>query len=139
MAKSEDIQDRYTNRHGEWLRVWTICDVSGQAHCVTDASLVADLTAQEVSDQEASNASVRAAIADVEAYEAALKLSAQDEPPATVIEYDDAGDPLEVANPAHAEWVAAGDTVAAVSPETLTLAQKRAGTWVDPTLEGELP
>ena len=51
MIRSEDIQDRYDNRHGEWLRVWSIDD-NGQPQCLVDASLVADLTAQEVSDAQ---------------------------------------------------------------------------------------
>lgn len=132
MIRSEDIQDYYQD--GARIRVWSIDD-AGQPRCLVDAPLVADLSSQEVSDQEAANASVRASIADVEAYEAALKLSAQDEPPATVTEYDEQGEPSEVANPDHADWVAAGETVANVSAETLELAQKRAGTWVDPEEE----
>jgi hypothetical protein len=132
MIRATDIQDLYDNRHGEWLRVWSIDSETGHALCAVDASLVADLTAQEVTDQEALNAAVKASIQAVEAYEAALKLSAQEEPPATVTEYDEQGNPSEVTNPDHTAWVAAGQTVAGVSAETLTLAQKRAGTWVDP-------
>ena len=215
MIRSHQIEDRY--KDGTRLRVWSITD-AGQARCLTDGPLVADLTAQEVSDQEAANAAVRASIATVEAYEAAVLLSSQEEPPATIsvpVEttedvqvtnpahaewvkagytaeqpepqpatfqtyewtQDENGEPVQgalisetpnplhvdwqaavdlaatpepaatitetrpatvmqdQANPAHAEWVAAGEAVAAVSPETLTLAQKRAGTWVDPTLE----
>jgi hypothetical protein len=135
MIRATDIQDRYDNRHGEWLRVWSIDDATGHALCAVDASLVADLTAQEISEQEAANATVRASIEAVEAYEAALKLSAQEEPPATVTEYDEQGTPSEVTNPDHTAWVAAGVTVANVGADVLTLAQKRAGTWVDPEAE----
>lgn len=136
MIRSENITDYYGDGDA-FLRVWSIDD-AGQARCAVDALVVADATAKQVTDQEAANAAVRASIEAVEAYEAALKLSAQDEPPATVTEYDEQGEPSEVANPDHTAWVAAGETVANVSAETLELAQKRAGTWVDPEAEDEL-
>jgi uncharacterized membrane protein len=135
MIRSEEITDYYDE--GQYLRRWSV-DESGQAVCADDAFLVADLTAQEVSDQEAANAAVKASIEAVEAYEAALKLSAQDEPPATVTEYDEQGEPSEVTNPDHTAWVEAGNIVANVSAETLELAQKRAGTWVEPEEDDEL-
>ena len=129
MIRSTDITDYYQD--GARIRVWSIDD-AGQPRCLVDAPLVADLTAQEVSDQEAANAAVRASIEAVEAYEAALKLNAQDEPPETVTVYDEQGEPYEADNPDHIAWVEAYEAVANVSAETLTLAQKRAGTWVEP-------
>jgi len=109
------------------LRRWTICEATGQARCFDDAVRIADLSEGEVEAIETANAAVHEAIAAVEAYEAALRLTAGDEPEQWITGNDEAGEPIEVENPAWTAWTAALAVIEGVSEETLALYQLRAG------------
>lgn len=104
---------------GAYLRRWEIVD--GHARCPHDAFAVADLTQAEIDAQVAANDAVHAAIAAVEAYEAALRLTAGEEPPATIDGYDMDGNLIALPNPAYEAWTEAQAIIAHVTPETLEL------------------
>lgn len=118
MIRSTDITDFYED--GRYLRRWSL--VGGRARCVDDAYVVAATDGTLLAAQLTANAGLRATLAAVEAYEAALILAAQDEPPPTV--EDDDG-PL--ANPAWEAWSAAVALVGAADADTIGLADLRAG------------
>lgn len=115
--------DDYTRRGA--LRRWMMLD--GQPRCPFDALDVYRLTPAEAAAVLAGNAAVREAVAAVEALEAAHRIRSGEEPPETLADVDGEGEPVEVPNPAHAAWAAAGDTIAEASAETLALHQVRNG------------
>lgn len=107
MIRAVEICDTYGD--GRWLRRWSL--VVGHARCVADAYEVAATDPAVLGAQVAANAEVRAAMAAVEAYEAALATATQDEPP--------------VGDPAREAWSAARAAVAAADPDTVALHQAR--------------
>ncbi len=118
MLRAEDMEDRY--REGSLVRRWSI--VAGQPRCVLAPLDVAVATDAEIAAAETGNALARAAIAALDAYEAALEIASQPEPPEYL-----PGEDAPV-NPAHAAWLVAVATVGAASAETLALhAARQAG------------
>lgn len=108
------------------LRRWTICEATGQARCFEDAVAVANLSEGEITAIEQANADVHDAIAAVEAYEAALRLTAGEEPDQWIAGSDEAGEPVQVENPAWTTWQEALGVIEGVSEDTLALYQVRA-------------
>lgn len=106
---------------GGLLRRWTLCEETGQARCFDDAVAVAGLSEGEIEAIEAANEAVHEAIAAVEAYEAALRLTAGDEPEQWIAGSDEAGEPIQVENPAWTAWQDALEVIEGVSEETLVL------------------
>ena len=112
---------------GGLLRRWTICEATGQARCFDDAVRMADLSEGEIEAIETANTAVHTAIAAVEAYEAALRLTAADDPEQWVTGSDEAGEPAQIENPAWTAWQDALEVIEGVSGDTLALYQLRAG------------
>ena len=112
---------------GGLLRRWVICEATGQARCFDDAVAVAGLSEGEVEAIEAANAAVHTAITAVESYEAALRLTAGDEPEQWIAGSDEAGEPIQVENPTWTAWNAALAVIEGASEDTLALYQLRAG------------
>lgn len=132
------LPDRY--RSGRYLRRWSLVD--GYPRCIEDALDTATATAEEVEGAEAGNIAVHAAIAPVEAYEAALALTTGRTPPPALpdlIGFD--GNTCTRPNPALDAWNAAQAVIAAVTPETLELVELRRPKVAQsfPTLEGLMP
>lgn len=109
MIRSIEIMDTYAD--GRYLRRWSIVD--GRARCLDDAHPMADTDPAVRDAQLAANAAVRTAIAAVEAYEAALALAGQEEPPAH--------------DPARADWESAVAVAAAADSATVALHLARSG------------
>ena len=109
MIRSTEIIDTYAD--GRYLRRWSIVD--GRARCLDDAYSMADTDPAVRDAQLAANAAVRTAIAAVEAYEAALALAGQEEPPAH--------------DPARADWESAVAVAAAADSATVALHLARSG------------
>ena len=127
------IDDHYSDP--PLLRRWHLID--GRPVCVLPAVEPWALPALDVAGIIAENAVVRTTVEIVEGYEAALRLSAGEEPPATVPSLDaETGEPVEVANPAHADWQAAVDLVSATDPTIVVLAKIRAGEPIDEDADG---
>lgn len=122
MLKAVDVENRYTTGGQEYIHVWVL--VGGYPRCLSDA-LSAGVPAMVAAAIEASNAQVRESLTAVEAYEVALALTAGDPPPATIPGADDEGEPVQVDNPAWAEYEAALATIAAVTQDTLALHAER--------------
>ena len=126
--------DDYTSRGA--LRRWMILD--GFARCPYDAVDPSTLPADVVAGILASNEAVRAAIAAVEALEAAHRIRDAGEPPATIYVdvTDEEGETVNAAvhNPAHVAWEEAGAVIAAATEETLALYAIR---HPEPVEEGE--
>jgi hypothetical protein len=120
--RASDITD---TTPGGYIRRWAILD--GQPRCpftAVDPWRIAD---SDVTAILAANATVRASIAAVTAYEDAVRLLAGEEPPATIPGTDENGAPVTVTNPAHTAWVAAEAVVADATEATIALADLRAG------------
>ena len=118
------IDDHYSDP--PLLRRWHLID--GRPVCPHPAVQPWALPALDVAGIIAENAVVRTMVEIVEAYEEALRLSALEEPPATLPGLDpETGELVDVANPAHAEWQSAVDLVAAADPTIVELAKIRAG------------
>jgi hypothetical protein len=118
------IDDHYKDT--PLLRRWRIVD--GFPRCVDDAIPHDHPTAESVL---AANAEVRAQIAAVEAYEAALRLTAGDPPAETLVSADLNGDPVETPNPAFAAYADALALIAVATSETLALAALRSPVEVE--------
>jgi hypothetical protein len=116
------LPDRY--REGRYLRRWSLVD--GHPRCVLDALDTTTATAEDIAEAEAGNVAVHGAVAAVEAYEAALALTTgREAPPALAsIEMPDGGT-YAPPNPALDAWQAAQAVLAAVTPETMALAELR--------------
>jgi hypothetical protein len=118
----EILPDRY--RSGRYLRRWSLVD--GYPRCIADALDTATATTEEVDAVEAGNIAVHDAVEAVEAYKAALGLTTgRTAPPALpdLIGFD--GNTYTLPNPALDAWNAAQAVIAAVTPETLALAELR--------------
>lgn len=109
------------------LRRWYLLE--GQPRCPLDAVDPKALPSSTVSMILTSNALVRAKVEAVEAYEAAQRVFAGEEPEETIDGTDDDGDPIDLPNPAHAAWTAAADLIESASAETVALANRRAGVF----------
>lgn len=123
------LPDRY--RSARYLRRWSLVD--GYPRCVLDALDTTTATAGQIEEAEAGNVAVHAAIAPVEAYDAALALTTgRSAPPALpdLVGFD--GNTYTRPNPALDAWNAAQAVIAAVTPETLALAQMRKPVVVAP-------
>lgn len=123
MATAVDIlPDRY--RAGRYLRRWSL--VEGFPRCVLDALDTTTATAEDIAEAEAGNVATHAAVAAVEAYEAALALTTgREAPPALAnIQMPD-GATYAPPNPALDAWQAAQAVLAAVTPDTLAMAELR--------------
>lgn len=123
MVTAVDIlPDRY--RSGRYLRRWTLVD--GFPRCVADALDTATASAADISAAEAGNVAVHDAVAAVEAYEAALALTAgRTAPPAFAGVPVPGGGSYAPPNPALDAWQAAQAVLGSVTPETLALAALR--------------
>lgn len=127
------IDDHYSDP--PLLRRWHLID--GRPVCALPAVEPWALPALDVAGIIAENAVVRTTVEIVEAYEAALRLSATEEPPETVTGSDpETGAPAQVENPDHVAWQAAIDLVAATDPTIVELAKIRAGEPIDEDAEG---
>ena len=115
MIRSTDIQPD-TYKGGAYLRRWSISEASGQAVCVEDAYPTADTEQATLDAQSERNASIRQALADVEALEAARQVAEPDaETPRTVTVTDVDGN--ESTEP-QAEWAAYDAAQATISDVT---------------------
>ena len=123
MVTANDIlPDRY--RSGRYLRCWTLVD--GFPRCVEDALDTATASATDISAAEAGNVAVHDAVAAVEAYEAALALTAGRTPPPALPSVPMPGSGTYTPpNPALDAWQAAQAVLGSVTPETLALAELR--------------
>ncbi|PKR55467.1 hypothetical protein [Thalassospira marina] len=117
MVQCCDIEDYY--KEGEFLRRWELID--GFPRCTVDALPIASLDPEDVSNQEVANATVREALQDLEAYEAALTLASQDEPVRLITLIDGDGQQSTMTNPDWTAWHAAKLAVQDVSAATLAL------------------
>lgn len=95
---------------GLYLAQWTM--VAGHPRCIHAPLILADADPHAVARVIALNGAVAAICARAEAVEVAATLAVQHPPPATVWAACPDGEPVEVDNPAHAAWVAAGQIVA---------------------------
>jgi hypothetical protein len=123
MVTANDIMpDRY--RSGRYLRRWTL--VEGFPRCVEDALDTTTASAGDIAEAEAANIAAHAAVAAVEAYEAALALTAGRTPPPALasVPMPDGGS-YTPPNPALDAWQAAQAVLGSVTPETLALAALR--------------
>ena len=137
MVTAVDIlPDRY--RAGRYLRRWSL--YGGFPRCIEDALDTLAATAEEVAAVEASNVAVHDAIAPVEAYEAALALTTgRTAPPALPSVTMPDGSTYTPLNPALDAWEAAQAVIAAVTPETLALAEQRKPVVITPPFLGPVP
>ena len=116
------LPDRY--RSGRYLRRWTL--VEGFPRCVEDALDTTMASAADISAAEAGNMAVHDAVAAVEAYEAALMLTAGRTPPPALPSMPmPGGGSYTPPNPALDAWQAAQAELGSVTPETLALAELR--------------
>ena len=116
------LPDRY--RAGRYLRRWSL--VEGFPRCVLDALDTTTATAEDIAEAEAGNVATHAAVAAVEAYEAALALTTgREAPPALASIQMPDGATYAPPNPALDAWQAAQAVLAAVTPDTLALAEVR--------------
>ena len=117
MIRSTDIQPD-TYKSGEYLRRWSISE-NGQAVCVEDAYPVADTEQATLDAQTERNASIRQALADVEALDTArLVPEPEGDVPKTVTETDADGNETERPFQAWAEYDAAQVTIAGATDLT---------------------
>jgi hypothetical protein len=116
------LPDRY--RAGRYLRRWSL--VEGYPRCVEDALDTTTASAGDISAAEAGNVAVHDVVAAVEAYEAALMLTAGRTPPPALpsMPMPD-GSSYTPPNPALDAWEAAQAVLGSVTPETLALAALR--------------
>jgi hypothetical protein len=116
------LPDRY--RSGRYLRRWTL--VEGFPRCVEDALDTTMASAADISAAEAGNVAVHDAVAAVEAYEAALALTAGRTPPPALpsVPMPD-GSTYTPPNPALDAWQAAQAVLGSVTPATVALADIR--------------
>lgn len=116
------LPDRY--REGRYLRRWSLVD--GHPRCVLDALDTTTATADDIAEAEEGNVATHAAVATVEAYEAALALTTgREAPPALASVQIPDGGTFAPPNPALDAWQTAQALLAAVTPETLALAELR--------------
>jgi hypothetical protein len=137
MVTANDIMpDRY--RSGRYLRRWTL--VAGFPRCVEDALDTTTASAGDIADAEAGNLAVHDAVAAVEAYEAALMLTAGRTPPPALasVPMPD-GSTYTPPNPGLDAWQAAQAVLGSVTPETLSLADLRKPVAPEPMAKLALP
>jgi hypothetical protein len=116
------LPDRY--RAGRYLRRWSL--VEGYPRCVEDALDTTTASAGDISAAEAGNVAVHDVVAAVEAYEAALALTAGRTPPPALPSMPmPNGGSYTPPNPALDAWQAAQAVLGSVTPETLALAELR--------------
>ena len=120
MKRADEIADTYGD--GEWLRRWTLAEDG--ARCRDDAFHLPSTAPAQLAAQRAANAGVRAALAAVEAYEAALAVAQGDEPPADCAVLSENGI-VTAPNPAWIAWAAARRAVAAATSEVIALHRRR--------------
>ncbi|HYE48581.1 MAG TPA: hypothetical protein VEB20_03250 [Azospirillaceae bacterium] len=143
MIRAAEMKDTY--RDGRLVCRWSLVD--GYPRCIAAPLDVTTATQAEIAGQIAVNRAVRAKAAEADAYEAAQRLAATDEPPATILEYDADGVGVPVPNPAWEAWSAAGALLQGASPELLHLVRTRAdalerdgdGNPVEPPYSLDLP
>jgi len=123
MVTALDIMpDRY--RSGRYLRRWTL--VAGFPRCVEGALDTTTASAGDISAAEAGNIAVHDAVAAVEAYEAALMLTAGRTPPPALPSVPmPGGGTYTPPNPALDAWQAAQAVLGSVTPATVALAALR--------------
>lgn len=119
-------------KEGRLLRRWSL--IGGHPVCVMDALDTATARAAEVAAIEAENARIEAVLSTITAYETALLLAAEPEPPPTEAGVSTDGTAIQLPNPHHVEWASARETIAAASPATLALAARRAAIAPAPRL-----
>jgi len=113
MIRASDIEDTY--KGGAFLRQWSV-DSSGQCICAVDAHATADVEQATLDATTASNATIRTALAEVDAVESASRINAPDEDtPKTVTSSDMEGEETTSAHPAWAAYDEAQATIAAAS------------------------
>lgn len=131
------IEDTY--KQGRFLRRWSL--VAGWPTCLDDALDTTTAHPAAIAATEAENARIRAAVEAVEAYEAALLLSARPEPPALIPAPPSQPDapPSQAPNPDHAAWTAARELVSEVAPAVLALHRRRMNLDLEPGEERAPP
>ena len=126
MIRSTDIQPD-TYKGGAFLRRWSISE-DGQAVCVEDAYAIADTEQATLDAQTARNASIRQALADVEALEAARQVAEPDaETPRTVTVTDVEGNESEEPQAEWAKYDAAQAVIAGATELTNNFETVRKG------------
>ncbi|MGY6709702.1 MAG: hypothetical protein ACXIVF_15390 [Rhizobiaceae bacterium] len=119
--------------YGTYLRRWSLTE-TGQFECVHDAVDVGTISAETRTSIEDRNAALHAVRADVEEYEAALRVTEPDEPHTQPV-LDDEGEEISTEpTPAFEAWTSAQTVIGMASDAIKALARIRAD---EPTLDVE--
>lgn len=124
MIRSGKITDLYDG--GKYLRQWVI-GADGQPRCVDDALLVAGIDQAAQDRQAAGNAGIKASIAAVEGYAAALEAAARPPPERNATFTGRDGQDVVVVTDEWQAWDAATTTVNTADAATVELHGKRVG------------